>query len=340
MRSMKNKIGIYILVFWLISIFFVLLLVFFTYRASFLQFIEGASGNFSIIFHDGNGQRTYLLDDNTVLQLFWVDNKEKLLLIVIIAIFLIAGTLYFASNVLDAIFKETASIFKHKQTNQTTYKEFFEIQKLIQHYQADIIELEKKNQEFRRYASHELRNELATMRGYYDFYQVDHIKIRQQQQILENTINDLIILSYNQHQTPYETINPLLIVSQAVDAFSKVGTITLHYDETINWQNILGKENWLYRAYCNLLDNALRYQEQSSVVRVELQQVDGYFMTKIINTVPAGFEYADFTKTKRHGIGLNLVEHIATILAGAYYYEITDQQVISTISIPILAKSG
>lgn len=271
--------------------------------------------------------------------LFWIEYRQTLLLLILIGGIILIVILILMNQYLTTLFGKIQALLrldgrsvKHEQLPF----EFAEVSQKIIESKEQILKLNSQNEQFQAYASHELRNELITLKGLLYRYQINEPLILQQQGVLEETVEDLLILSYSIESVHVESVDPLLILAEAVDAFSADGGITFQFDETENWQPIYTRENWLYRSFYNMIDNAIRYRKIGSEVVVSAHIFQGAIIVKIENVCHRDIaEMSDFLlHAEGHGIGLKLVQHVAKAMKGRHYYEISGDKVRTILSLP------
>ena len=271
--------------------------------------------------------------------LFWVEYRQTLLLMVLIGGIILVAILILMNRYLTTIFGKMQSLLqldergvKHDQLPV----EFTEVSQKILESKEKILKLNSQNEQFQAYASHELRNELITLKGLLYRYQIDEPLILQQQEVLEETVEDLLILYYSIESVHAESVDPLLILAEAVDAFSGYEGITFQFDETENWQALYTRENWLYRSFYNMIDNAIRYRKSDSEVVISAHVFHGAIIVEIENDCQRDIaEMSDFLlHAEGHGIGLKLVQHVAKAMKGRHYYEVSDDKVRTILSLP------
>lgn len=196
------------------------------------------------------------------------------------------------------------------------------------------------SEQFQSYAAHELRNELLALTGMVERGAKEdaaaHI------QTLNQTIDDLLILSQLKGKQIEASADVALVVAEVVDSFSEKLNIRFDLDEFDEPLVVAGKASWIYRAVFNLLENALRFGEQDGPVAVGVYQDEGAVVIVVSNRIEVTDELlsqqiwdAKFTTHRNgHGIGLQLVKHVAELLNGYAYHECVDGRMSFFIAFP------
>lgn len=141
---------------------------------------------------------------------------------------------------------------------------------------------------------------------------------------MSNTIDD--ILTLGAHDKSFETIDAALICANACDTYRKTyQNIIFIFDEDSVY-TITGNELWLYRAVCNLIENAVKYGNKSQIkvsvlssrgsVRISISDkgigIENKFLDRLFNN---RFRLNDLNKNG-YGIGLSLVRHVCELFGG------------------------
>jgi signal transduction histidine kinase len=178
------------------------------------------------------------------------------------------------------------------------------------------------------YLSHEQKNDLAILRADPDL--VGNEALSQVLGRLSDNIDDVLTISDTSNDTPLETVDVTLVCATACDAYKSLAEIEFDFDEDASC-NIKAKERWIYRAVCNLIDNAIKYGKHSPI-KVEVKNEK---KTVIVSVEDHGIGIAEdelgkiFTQQYRvrelnkdgYGIGLSLVSHVVDHCGGFAYVE-------------------
>ena len=149
--------------------------------------------------------------------------------------------------------------------------------KALDKLQASFCDLEL----FNSYASHELRNSLSILSACLeqgtDDKRTDRATLSKivNEAIeyinrLTNTVVDIMALSSRQLKDCNEPVDLALLAARAVDEYKLTDArVELNIpDEGVPY--VAGKELWLFRAICNLLDNALKHSDKSLPVIIDI----------------------------------------------------------------------
>lgn len=226
--------------------------------------------------------------------------------------------------------------------------------KALDKLQATFCDLEL----FNSYASHELRNSLAILSACLeqsadeaktdrnDFSKIVK-KALEYINRLSNTVIDIMSLSSRQLKDCNEPVDLALLAARAVDEYKLTGArIELNIpDEGVPY--VAGKELWLFRAICNLLDNALKHSDKNLPVVIDISHK---FNAVVISVKDNGsgidsqsLEYIwqpYYSKPapgkKGVGLGLAMVKQVVDSLGGFIWVE-SDKETGSTfyLSFPV-----
>lgn len=182
------------------------------------------------------------------------------------------------------ILKVTDSISINNMTERITIpSKYDESSQIISLYNNALDKLQESFQDleqFNSYASHELRNSLALLRACLEQGQSDdEIDIKQALKQaneyiikLTHTVDDIMALSSRQLKDCNEPVDLALLAAEAVDEYNLSGiNLELILPEE-GVPPVYGKEIWLYRVICNLIDNALKHSMDYSPVIIEVKQ--------------------------------------------------------------------
>lgn len=180
------------------------------------------------------------------------------------------------------------------------------------------------------YISHEQKNTLALLRA--------KIQLGEKEELLalvdkmSNSLDDILALnSIENFKGEEEEVDLTLVVAEAIDIYSKVyKDIEFEIDED-NIPTIKGRKLWIYRAVCNLIENAIKYGDNSkitvsvynkngsSIISVEDRGngIDKELVDKIFNYKYRG----ENLKKDGYGIGLSLVNQITKLCGGVVFVD-------------------
>lgn len=240
----------------------------------------------------------------------------------------------------------------YKFYDQTIFpKEFEAIEKAFDKAIEDIDNLKDDFNNLSHYVSHEQKNALATLRAKiqndYRIGNKDDI-LSEVDRIVKN-LDNILTICVHSNEDVKELTDLSLVCGIVVDEYKKIyKNINYEFDEECLFY-VLGKELWIYRAICNLIDNAIKYGNNSSI-RVEVgikhncpfvavkdagigicrDQQDKIFLS--------GYRIGNIKKDG-YGIGLSLVKHVAELCNGFVWIE-SEEGIGSTFKIifPEIAK--
>ena len=218
-----------------------------------------------------------------------------------------------------------------------------EFNQLLQKFMGNYFKLKEsylKSEQFQKYASHELHNELILIE--HAAKNNDIAKIEQISQKLEKTIEDLLVLSEMVGHYDFIQIDPVLVLAEVID-YLKDERIILDIDNYVGCE-LLGKAGWFFRIFINLLQNAQKYSIRQTPIFVQVQQFEHNITICFENLVPIDFNgklnifEQNFIKNEAgFGIGLHLVQSIIEKFSGVIYDEffIDEQRLKIYISLPL-----
>lgn len=179
------------------------------------------------------------------------------------------------------------------------------------------------------YISHEQKNTLAILRA--------KLQLGEREELIglidkmSCSLDDILALNATETVKYDEEVDLGLVCAEAVDIYSKVyKDIHIEIDEE-EIPIIKGRKLWIYRAVCNLIENAIKYGDNSRIIVKAYNKngsaiicvedggkgVDKEIIDKIFN-----FEYrGENLKKDGYGIGLSLVYQITNLCDGITFVE-------------------
>ncbi|MGL5354204.1 MAG: sensor histidine kinase, partial [Clostridium sp.] len=179
------------------------------------------------------------------------------------------------------------------------------------------------------YISHEQKNTLAILRA--------KIQLGEREELIglidkmSCSLDDILALNATDTVNYDEEVDLGLVCAEAVDIYSKFyNDIDLEIDEE-EIPTIKGRKLWIYRAVCNLIENAIKYGDNSkikvkaynkngsAIICVEDggKGIDKDIIDKIFN-----FKYrGENLKKDGYGIGLSLVYQITNLCEGITFVD-------------------
>ncbi|MEG2289057.1 MAG: HAMP domain-containing sensor histidine kinase [Clostridium sp.] len=179
------------------------------------------------------------------------------------------------------------------------------------------------------YISHEQKNILAIMRAKIQLG--EHDELIGLVDKMSSSLDDILALNATEDVKYEEEVDLGIVCAEAVDEHRKIyENIELEIDED-EIPMIKGRKIWIYRSVCNLIENAIKYGDNSkiivkaykkngsAIIRVEDSGngVDKEIIDKIFNYKYRG----ENLKRDGYGIGLNLVYQITSLCGGITFVD-------------------
>ncbi|HBJ1649274.1 HAMP domain-containing sensor histidine kinase [Clostridium botulinum] len=206
---------------------------------------------------------------------------------------------------------------------------------------TDIKKLELMRTQFVANVSHELKTPLTSIKGFAETLRyVEDNETREkflniidkESERLSRLINDILVLSSIESNisTPNDEFLPKVIIEDVINMVRKLANnkdINLEfYDD--NQELILGDKDKFYQLTLNLVENAIKYSENGSKVKVVSYSKQGYYYLEISDNgigipkedLPRVFErFYRVDKSRKKGgtgLGLAIVKHIVKTFNG------------------------
>lgn len=203
------------------------------------------------------------------------------------------------------------------------------VKKSLQKSSTKIKKLLNEANSINSYITHEQKNTLAILRA--------KIQLGEKEELLDlvdkmsASLDDILALNAIESFGTFEEIDLCTVCAQAVETYSRTySDIELEFDE-YDMPIIEGKELWIYRAVCNLIENAIKYGDNSKIVVKVYQNKNSAIIC--VKDEGRGMNKADLDKIfnykyrcenlnkNGYGIGLSLVNHVVEICGGITYVE-------------------
>lgn len=180
------------------------------------------------------------------------------------------------------------------------------------------------------YITHEQKNTLAVLRAKIQLGERDELISLVDK--MSASLDDILALNATEDVEHNEEVDLALVCAEAVDEYKRIyKNIELEIDDDDEMPMILGREIWIFRAVCNLIENAIKYGDNSkitvkaymkngsSIISVEDRGkgIDKESIDKIFNYKYRG----ENLKKDGYGIGLSLVHQITNLCGGITYVE-------------------
>ncbi|MEG1002858.1 MAG: HAMP domain-containing sensor histidine kinase [Clostridium sp.] len=179
------------------------------------------------------------------------------------------------------------------------------------------------------YITHEQKNTLSILRAKIQIGERDElISIVDK---MSSSLDDILAINATEDLSNGEDVDLALVCAEAIDLYSKnYKDLELEIDEE-EFTIIKGRKLWIYRAICNLIENAIKYgndskikvkvynANNSSIICVEDggKGIDKNIIDNIFNHKYRGQNL----KKDGNGIGLSLVSHITSLCGGIAFAE-------------------
>ncbi|MGF7004101.1 signal transduction histidine kinase [Lachnospiraceae bacterium PF1-21] len=179
------------------------------------------------------------------------------------------------------------------------------------------------------YLSHEQKNALSILRTNMELN--EQFEFTAQLGDISDSIDDVLTLSESEDSSIKGIVDVSLICAEVCDKYSKIaGNIVFEFDEETE---IWAKQRWIYRAVCNLLDNAVKYGENKPIIVTVKNQHNSVVVSVQDNGIGIPYETQEkiFSHNYRvnelnqdgYGIGLSLVSHVCDLCCGFALVEST-----------------
>lgn len=191
-----------------------------------------------------------------------------------------------------------------------------------------------------RYVSHEYKNTMALLRAKAQNGNMEGIT--QTVDKLVKDMDDILTLCAGREQGFDEVVDLALVCGTAVDEYAKGDVrIEFSFDEDCD-TGVRGNELWIYRAVCNLIDNAVKYGQDGKVYVAVGVKNDCPFVE--VSDAGIGIDREDEErifdegyrigelKKDGYGIGLSLVKHVAW-LCNAFLWVRSEKNVGSSFKL-------
>ncbi len=171
--------------------------------------------------------------------------------------------------------------------------------------------IEQKQIDFFANASHELKTPLSVISGFVETIQTsakddqeatsDFLKIIQNQaDDMTNLINDLLVISRLETSIEDKDINEVniseIINKTIVSLKIKCEEKSISFDFTDNPVHINANQNDIVQITRNLLDNAVKYGKENSLIKVKAQQIDKNIEMSVNNQTDSPIKKEDIEK--------------------------------------------
>ncbi len=217
-------------------------------------------------------------------------------------------------------------------------------------------------------ASHELRTPLTALRAEIEVnLRAKDLSVEETKKLLQSNLEEVINLQSlsdnllqltqlekSKGQNIFTQVSVSQVIEEAVKKISseaKKKEITIR-SEVKNYQ-VLGEKNSLLQLMIILLDNAVKYSNNNTLIKVTAEKIDHKISLKVadqgigINTkdLPHIFERfyrADSSRTKQeisgYGLGLSIAKKIVTLHSGIISVKSNSKGTTFNVLLPILPK--
>lgn len=192
-----------------------------------------------------------------------------------------------------------------------------------------IKQLLKEANNINSYITHEQKNTLAVLRS--------KVQMGEREELLgiidnmSSSLDDILAINATEDIKYFEEVDLTLICAEAVDIYKKeYKNIFLDIDEE-NIVQIKGRSLWIYRAVCNLIENAIKYSEGSDILVktytkngssiISVEDSGNGISKEILDNIFIHKYRGENLKKDGYGIGLSLVNHITSLCDGITFVE-------------------
>lgn len=218
----------------------------------------------------------------------------------------------------------------HRFYDKTMFpKEFKTMEEAFEKAMKDINGLKVDFDHLSHYVSHEQKNALATLRA--KLQNGNEKDMIEQIDRMVQSLDNILTICVHHEEDLNEVTDLSLVCGSAVDEYRKIyQKISYEFDEEC-FVYVHGREVWIYRAICNLIDNAIKYGTNSTIhvevginhncpfvsvsdggIGIPIDQQEKIFMN--------GYRIGNLKKDG-YGIGLSLVKHVAKLCNGFVWVE-------------------
>lgn len=202
------------------------------------------------------------------------------------------------------------------------------VNEIFKRYLDKIEVLMKEANILNSYITHEQKNALAVLRGKIQLGEYNKVI-----PLIDNIVSSLDdILALNAPEDyDYEVLDLALVSAKAVDFYCSLGSEIVFNMDDENSLLIKGNEVLIYRAICNLIENAIKYGGDGEITVDIYNKNDTVILTVEdngegidIEKVDKIFDYkyrGENLKKDGYGIGLSLVNHVVNIFHGVTWVE-------------------
>ncbi len=263
--------------------------------------------------------------------------KEQFTRYLPISVFVICVFVFLTSFILWMILKtiyknQFASISERIRCIQNDIA--FEIsgEPLENEYQGIINKFERYLSDYKRlnsYITHEQKNALSLLRA--------KLEMRGEKELLNNIdaissrIDDILTISRSKENIVLSPVDATLVCAEACDEYKKIYPLIIFEFDDDDTNVILAKEIWLYRAVCNLIDNAIKYGNNQEIEVCISKKQGSVIITVSDKGIGIEAELTEYIfndsfriselKKDGYGIGLSLVRHVCDLCGGLYYVD-------------------
>lgn len=260
--------------------------------------------------------------------------------LLVIALLLAVMSFVFAQVLTDSLIEPIGKLAEHLDDGEsiTYYEELEPFIQMIRKQHQDLLHSAKMRQEFTANVSHELKTPLTSISGYAELIEAGMgteedtrrfaTGIHKSATRLLTLINDIIRLSeldVSKGELDLERLN-LLVMANACAELLQISAQKHHVTITVDGDDcyIMGNRTMIDELIYNLVDNAIRYNNENGSVHVNVRQEDGRAVLEVSDTgigiskehqerIFERFYRVDKSRSKSTGgtgLGLAIVKHI------------------------------
>jgi len=211
---------------------------------------------------------------------------------------------------------------------------------------TEIIRAENIRSEFVANVSHELKTPITSIKGFAELLanekgasnQYTKIILEQSERLLE-LIDDILLLSEVESKTKDSNIERINLTNLIHEVIQVESNQVQQKEITINFSSapiyIHANKNTIFELLLNLIDNAIKYNNQGGRVEISLNDLDKEIKISVfdngigipkadINRIFERFYRVDKSRSKKSGgtgLGLSIVKHIVELYKGTVIVE-------------------
>lgn len=273
----------------------------------------------------------------SIYQKNWSNNFLKAMILVFISVMILSAIIsrIISKRFLQPMEKVTASLGDIENIDNINFEddvfsqELSGVKNAMKESSNKIKRLLAEANSLNSYITHEQKNTLAILRA--------KIQLGEREELINlvdkmsSSLDDILALNATEDIKNLEVVDLSIVCAEAVETYSKIyPNIELLIDD-VNMPTIMGRELWIYRGLCNLIENGIKYGNESKITVSVYEQYGSGIIT--VEDKGSGISSKDLDNIFNYkyrcenlnkdgyGIGLSLVSHITELCGGIVYAE-------------------